>query len=54
MDRTELEERVERLRVIAVAMNSIVQSVAPELIRLAHLREESRKIIGEIGARPRG
>ena len=51
MDRTDPIERVERLRVIAIEIDSIVREIGPKMIRLAHLREESRVIIGGLDAR---
>jgi hypothetical protein len=40
-------ERTERLKVIAVEMDSIVRDIGPKWIRLAHLREEAQQIIAE-------
>lgn len=53
MEPTEFSERIERLRVIAVEMDSIVRDIGPKLIRLAHLRNESRQIREEIDAQRR-
>lgn len=47
---TDITERVERLRSVAVEMDRIVREIGPKMIRLAHLREESRRIMEEIGA----
>lgn len=47
---TDVQERVERLRSVAVEMDRIVREVGPKLIMLAHLRSEARKIREEIGA----
>lgn len=44
MDPTERLAFSERLRVIAVEMDRIVQEIGPKWIRLAHLREEARMI----------
>ena len=44
----DVRERNERLRVIAVEMDSIVREIGPKWIRLAHLRNESRQIIEEL------
>lgn len=54
MERTELADRVERLRVIAVEMDAMVRDVGPKLIRLAHMRDEARQIREEIGAEQGG
>lgn len=40
-------ERAERLRVIAIEMDSIVRDIGPKWIRLAHLRKEAYAIIEE-------
>ncbi len=42
-------ERAERLRVIAIEMDSIVRDIGPKWIRLAHLRKEAYAIIAEQG-----
>lgn len=47
---TDIAERLERLRTVAVEMDGIVRDVGPKLIRLAHLRNEARQIKEEIGA----
>lgn len=41
-------ERSERLRIIAVEMDSIVRDLGPKWIRLAHLRDEAHQIIAEL------
>lgn len=46
----DIAERVERLRTIAVEMDRIVREAGPQLIRLAHLRNEARQIREEIDA----
>ena len=43
-------ERADRLRTIAIEMDSIIRDIGPKMIRLAHLREEGRLIRQEIGA----
>lgn len=48
MDQTERLALSERLRVIAVEMDRIVQEIGPKWIRLAHLREEARMISTEL------
>lgn len=40
-------ERTERLRVIAVEMDSIVRDIGPKWIKLAHLRQEAQQIIAD-------
>lgn len=50
MGPTDVSDRVERLRTVAVEMDRIVREVGPQLIRLAHLRNEARQIRMEIGA----
>ncbi len=46
---TDIGERVERLRTIAVEMDRIIREVGPKLIMLAHLRSESRQILEGLG-----
>lgn len=41
-------ERTERLRVVAIEMDSIVRDIGPKLIRLAHLKKEANSIIVEL------
>ncbi len=41
---TDVLESIDRLRTVAVEMDSIVRDIAPKLIRLAHLRNEAREI----------
>lgn len=41
-------ERSQRLRTIAVEMDSIVREIGPKWIRLAHLRKEAHEIIAEL------
>lgn len=41
-------ERAERLKVIAVEMDSLVREIGPKWIRLAHLRKEAEGIIKEL------
>jgi hypothetical protein len=41
-------ERSDRLRVIAVEMDSIVREIGPKWIRLAHLRKEAQQIMDEL------
>lgn len=53
MEPTEISERVDRLRVVAVEMDGIVRDIGPKLIRLAYLRDEVRQIREEIDAKPR-
>ena len=50
MGPTEIGERVERLRTVAIEMDSIMRDVAPKLIRLSHLRNEARQIREELNA----
>jgi hypothetical protein len=47
---TDIAERVERLRAVAIEMDRIVRDIGPKLIMLAHLRSEARQIREEIGA----
>jgi hypothetical protein len=47
---TDVSDRLERLRTVAIEMDGIVRDVGPKLIRLAHLRNEARQIREEIGA----
>jgi len=49
-ERTDAAERMDRLRVVAIAMDEIVREVGPRLIMLAHLRNEARQIMEEMGA----
>jgi hypothetical protein len=44
-------ERSERLKVIAVEMDSIVRDIGPKWIRLAHLRQEAQQIMAEATAK---
>ena len=44
----EVEERAERLKAIAIEMDSIVREIGPKWIRLAHLRKESQMILEEL------
>lgn len=46
---TDVSERVDRLRAVAVEMDRIVRDVGPKLIMLAHLRNEARQIREQIG-----
>lgn len=48
MDPTEVAQRAERLRTIALEMDRIVRQIGPSWIRLAHLREEARAIQKEL------
>lgn len=41
-------ERAERLRVIAIEMDSIAKDIGPKWIRLAHLRQEAQQIIAAV------
>ena len=41
-------ERTERLRVIALEIDSIVKEISPKCIRLTHLRKEAEQIITEL------
>lgn len=43
-------ERAERLRTIAVEIDSIVAHIGPKWIRLTHLRNEAKSIIDELKA----
>lgn len=54
MDQTELSDRMERLRVVGIEMDRIVREVGPQLVMLAHLRNEARQIMEELGARRGG
>jgi hypothetical protein len=47
MAEIEVDERLARLRTIAVEMNALVQELGPKWIRLAHLRQEAQVIIKE-------
>lgn len=49
MEPREARERADRLRAIATEMDVIVREIGPKMIRLAHLREEARGIMGELG-----
>ncbi len=42
------QERAERLRVIAVEMDTLVREIGPKWIRLAHLRKEAQQIIADL------
>lgn len=42
-------ERSERLRAIAIEMDSIVKDIGPKWIKLAHLRKEAEQIIADAG-----
>lgn len=42
-------ERTDRLKRIAGEMDSILREIGPRMIRLAHLREEARTIVQELG-----
>jgi hypothetical protein len=46
------QERADRLRVIAIEMDSIVRDIGPKWIRLAHLRKEAHQIIAEAEGKP--
>lgn len=48
MDQTEITQRADRLRSIAIEMDRIVREIGPSWIRLAHLREEARVIQGQL------
>ena len=48
MEQRLLTERIGRLQKIAVGMDLIVRDVGPQLIRLAHLRQEARAIMEEL------
>jgi hypothetical protein len=48
MDPIEEKLRQERLRTIAVEMDSLVRDLGPKWIRLAHLRKEAHQIITEL------
>lgn len=39
------QERAQRLRTIAVEMDTLVRELGPKWIRLAHLRKEAQDII---------
>lgn len=45
----QLRERADRLQKLADEADSILREVGPRLIRLAHVREEARLIIEELG-----
>lgn len=47
-----MNERAERLKKIAVEMDTIVREIGPKWIRLAHLRTEAKVIIEELRAAP--
>ncbi len=42
------QERAERLRVIAIEMDTLVREIGPKWIRLAHLRKEAHQIMEEL------
>ncbi len=42
------EDQAERLRIVAIEMDTIVREIGPKWIRLAHLRQESKLIIEEL------
>ena len=46
---TERDERLERLKTLAIDMNALVMELGPKWIRLAHLRQEAQAIIKELG-----
>ena len=46
------KERAERLRVVATEIDSIIRDIGPKMIRLAHLREESKRILEELTREP--
>lgn len=48
MDSIEAKIRQERLRTIAVEMDTLVRELGPKWIRLAHLRKEAHQIISEL------
>ena len=50
MESTERDQRVDRLRTVAIEMDAIVHDIGPKLIRLAHLRNEVRQIREELSA----
>lgn len=54
MDQTDISERIERLHVVALEMDSIVRDIGPKMIRLAHLREEARAIREDVRAKQGG
>ena len=41
-------ERADRLKRIYVEIDTITRDIGPKLIRLSHLREEARQIIGQL------
>lgn len=43
-----IKERAERLKTIALEMDSIIKEIGPKWIKLAHLRKESQEIIEEM------
>ena len=47
------QERAQRLRTIAVEMDSLVRELGPKWIRLAHLRKEAQAIIAVLEAEPK-
>ena len=49
-----LGERGERLRKIALEIDSIIRDIGPKWIRMAHLRKEAQAIIEEIGGDQEG
>ena len=52
MDDVQLRERSDRLQRLATEADSILREIGPRLIRLAHVREEARIIIEELGVPP--
>lgn len=45
----DVAERSARLQKVATEMDSIIREIGPKLVRLAHLREETRTIMAELG-----
>jgi len=54
MDDPRTRERGERLQKLAEEADSILRKVGPDLIRLAHVREEARLIMEELSGQAPG
>lgn len=52
-EQTEQTAQIDRLETIGKQMNAIISEVGPKLIMLSHLREEARKIMGELREKQR-
>ncbi len=49
----DVQERMERLKVVAIEIDGLVRELGPKWIRLAHLRTEAQAILKELEARER-